>query len=163
MCMTKRSCVTMQEGDIVYTKDRMERVTICMETTMVLCMKMLSVAICTKTARTEAWKKRSGMLCLNMPMMMLHTGIRKRSCIIRHRITHSEILNVSCGVPQGSILECISIFVADDTNLLCCDRDLNALVWMINGGLEQLQTWFSVNRLSLNVSKTNDMILVIAE
>ena len=57
----------------------------------------------------------------------------------------------------------ISIFVADDTNILCCNRDLNALVWMINGGLEQLQTWFSVNRLSLNVSKTNDMILVIAE
>ena len=29
---------------------------------------------------------------------------------------------------------------------------------MINGGLEQLQTWFSVNRLSLNISKTNYMI-----
>ena len=30
---------------------------------------------------------------------------------------------------------------------------------MINGGLEQLQTWFSVNRLSLNISKTNYMIV----
>ena len=29
---------------------------------------------------------------------------------------------------------------------------------MINGGLEQLQTWFSVNRLCLNISKTNYMI-----
>ena len=29
---------------------------------------------------------------------------------------------------------------------------------MINGGLEQLQIWFSVNRLSLNISKTNYMI-----
>ena len=29
---------------------------------------------------------------------------------------------------------------------------------MINGGLEQLRTWFSVNRLSVNVSKTNYMI-----
>ena len=28
---------------------------------------------------------------------------------------------------------------------------------MIYGGLEQLQTWFSVNRLSLNISKTNYM------
>ena len=45
-----------------------------------------------------------------------------------------------------------------DTNILCCDRDLNELVRMINGGLEQLQTWFSVNRLSLNISKTNYMI-----
>ena len=92
---------------------------------------------------------------------------------------HSEILNVSCGVPQGSILE-PTLFImyindickvsqvfkyilfADDTNLLCCDRDLNELVRMIHGGLEQLQTWFSVNRLSLkkrlNISKTNYMI-----
>ena len=29
---------------------------------------------------------------------------------------------------------------------------------MINGGLEQLQTWFSVHRFSLNISKTNYMI-----
>ena len=50
------------------------------------------------------------------------------------------------------------ILFADDTNLLCCDRDLDKLVRMINGGLEQLQTWFSVNRLSLNISKTNYMI-----
>ena len=35
---------------------------------------------------------------------------------------------------------------------------LNELVRVINGGLEQLQTWFSVNRLSLNISKTNYMI-----
>ena len=51
------------------------------------------------------------------------------------------------------------ILFADDTNLLCCDGDLNELVRVINGGLEQLQTWFSVNRLSLNISKTNYIIL----
>ena len=50
------------------------------------------------------------------------------------------------------------ILFTDDTNLLCYDRDLNKLVRMINGGLEQLQTWFSVNILSLNISKTNYMI-----
>ena len=50
------------------------------------------------------------------------------------------------------------ILSADDTILLCCDRDLNELVRVINDGLEQLQTWFSVNRLSLNLSKTNYMI-----
>jgi len=51
-----------------------------------------------------------------------------------------------------------NILFADDTNLLCCDRDLNELVRMINGGLEQLQMWFSDNKLSLNISKTNYMI-----
>ena len=50
------------------------------------------------------------------------------------------------------------ILFADDTNLLCCDKYINKLIRMINGGLEQLQTWFSVNRLSLNISKTNYMI-----
>ena len=50
------------------------------------------------------------------------------------------------------------ILFADDTNPLCCDRDLNELVRVINDGLEQLQTWLSVNRWSLNISKTNDMI-----
>ena len=50
------------------------------------------------------------------------------------------------------------ILFADDTNLLYCDRNLNELVRIINGGLEQLQTWFSVNRLSLNISEINYMI-----
>ena len=67
----------------------------------------------------------------------------------------SEILNVSCGVTQGSILGptlftmyindiCkvslvfMYILFADDTNRLCCDRDLKELVWMITGGLEQV-------------------------
>ena len=49
------------------------------------------------------------------------------------------------------------ILFADDTTLLCCHSDLNELVRMINAGLDQLQVWFSVNRLSLNVRKTNYM------
>ena len=49
------------------------------------------------------------------------------------------------------------ILFADDTNLLCCHSDLNELVRMTNAGLDQLQVWFSVNRLSLNVTKTNYM------
>ena len=50
------------------------------------------------------------------------------------------------------------ILFADDTNLLCCDRDLNELARVINDGLEQLQTCFFVNRLSINISKTNYMV-----
>ena len=50
------------------------------------------------------------------------------------------------------------ILFADDTNLLCCDRDLNELIRVINDGLEQLQTWFFVNRLIIIISKTNYLI-----
>ena len=37
------------------------------------------------------------------------------------------------------------IFFADGTNLLCYDRNVIELVCV---GLEKLQTWFSVNRLT---------------
>jgi len=51
------------------------------------------------------------------------------------------------------------ILFADYTNLLCCERDLSELVRMINVGLENFADVVSVNRLYLNVSKTNYMIL----
>ena len=102
----------------------------------------------------------------------IQSYLENRQQFVSFNNCHSEILNVSCGVPQGSILGptlfimyindiCIVsqvfkyILFAVDTNLLCCDRDLNELVRMINDGLEQLQTWFSVNRWYLNISKTN--------
>ena len=105
----------------------------------------------------------------------IQSYLENRKQFVSFNSCHSEILNVTCGVPQGSILgpklfimyindicKVSQVFkyilFADDTNLLCCDRDLDKLVRMINGGLEQLQTWFSVNRLSLNISKTNYMI-----
>ena len=107
----------------------------------------------------------------------IQSYLENRKQFVSFNNCHSEILNVSCGVPQGSIFEpklfiiYISdickvsqvfkyILFADDTNLLCCDRDLNELVRVINGGLGQLQTWFFINRLSLNISKTNYMIFV---
>ena len=100
--------------------------------------------------------------------------LENRKQFVNFNNCDSEILNVSCGVLQGSILgpklfimyindickvSKVSKFIlfADDTNLLCCHSDLNELVQMINAGLDQLQLWFSVNRLSLNVTKTNYM------
>ena len=105
----------------------------------------------------------------------IQSYLENRKQFVSFNKCHSEILNVSCGVPQGSIsapplfIIYISdickvsqvfkyILFADDPSLLCCDRDLNELVRMINDGLEQLQTWFSVNRLSLNISTNNYMI-----
>ena len=89
----------------------------------------------------------------------IQSYLENRKQFVSFNNCHSEILNVSCGVPQGSILGpplfimyindiCkVSrvfkyILFADDTNVLCCDRDLNELVRMINAGLEQLHTWF---------------------
>ena len=89
--------------------------------------------------------------------------------------TKSEFLNVICGVPQGSILgpKLFIIFIndicniskiiqfilfADDTNIFCSDDDLTKLETKINQELSKLNDWFAINKLSLNVSKTNYMI-----
>ena len=72
----------------------------------------------------------------------------------------SDLLQVKCGVPQGSVLgpllfilyindicniskvfDCI--LFADDTNLFCSDNDINDLCGIINAELDKLNTWFS--------------------
>ena len=42
--------------------------------------------------------------------------------------------------------------------MFCCDNDINELVRLTKDELNKPHTWFAVNQLSLNVSKTNYMI-----
>ena len=86
-------------------------------------------------------------------------------------------MNVSCGVPQGSILgpalfiqyvndmcnvstTLKSILFADDTNILHTGDDLKEVCETMSHELDifKLNRWFRANKLSLNVSKTNFMI-----
>ena len=50
------------------------------------------------------------------------------------------------------------ILFADDTNLFCSDVNLVNLIIAVNNELEKLCIWFAMNKLSLNVTKTNYMI-----
>lgn len=89
--------------------------------------------------------------------------------------SNSDCLDVKCGVPQGSILgpalfilyvndmcnvskSLKSILFADDTNLFYAGKDLDEVCKIVSRELNILHIWFQVNKLSLNVAKTNFMI-----
>ena len=50
------------------------------------------------------------------------------------------------------------IIFADDTNLFCTSKDIVSLSVTICNELMKLAKWFALNKLSLNISKTNYMI-----
>ena len=63
----------------------------------------------------------------------------------------NDINNVS------NLLSCIQF--ADDTTLFTTGPNLTDLVCTINTELNHINAWINLNKLSLNVSKTNYMIL----
>ena len=50
------------------------------------------------------------------------------------------------------------ILFADDTNVFYSDHDINNLCTTMSNELDKLPVWFTVNRLPLNISKTNYII-----
>ena len=100
--------------------------------------------------------------------------LENRSQFVPYNNCDSEVLMVCCGVPQGSILgpKLFIMYIndifnasklfkfilfADDTNMFYCNNDINELLRQTNAQLDKLNVWFSVNRLSLNITKTNSM------
>ena len=47
------------------------------------------------------------------------------------------------------------ILFADDTSIVYSIRNIVDIVCTVNNELEKLDIWFRVNKLSLNVNKTN--------
>jgi len=110
-----------------------------------------------------------------LPLNWFKSYLDNRKQYIHISKTDSEPMNISHGVPQGSILgpllfiiyvndlptnckNCTTLLFADDTNLLFVSKDLPTLIPVINSSLSNISKWFSSNKLSLNVNKTNYVI-----
>ena len=85
----------------------------------------------------------------------------------------SETLEITCGVPQGSVLgpllfllyinDLPSIsrkltFFADDTNIYYESSDVVDIQKTVNKGARKVRKWLEANRLALNIEKTNFVI-----
>lgn len=120
-------------------------------------------------------------------MKLEHYGVRgsylqwfesyltNRKQFVYYNGVSSETKTITCGVPQGSVLgpllfllyindlpnisDKLRFFLfADDTNIYYESKDLVELENTINIELKKLCLWLNLNRLALNVGKTNFVI-----
>ena len=110
------------------------------------------------------------------PLNWFRSYLSDRKQFVHYQNSNSGQQNMSCGVPQGSVLgpllfiiytndlpACLdntkSILFADDTTIYMSNKNIDHLYQLVNADLNRLNDWFKANKLSLNVGKTNFMLI----
>lgn len=113
---------------------------------------------------------------INMVFTILSTNglkiVSNRRQFVCVKGCYSNKASLLCGVPQWSILGPLlfliyindlsnvsnilsPIIFADDTTLVLFHPNFNSLIKDVNAGLTAYTTWFRLNKLSLNIKKSN--------
>ena len=101
--------------------------------------------------------------------------LENRSQYVEFNGMRSVLQNVTCGVPQGSILgpKLFLLYIndicnvsnmldfilfSDDTNDFHKNENIDMMCKIVSVELDKLTIWFALSKLALNISKTNYMI-----
>ena len=110
------------------------------------------------------------------PLKWFESYLTSRKQYVKINKSKSTINDIACGVPQDSVLGPLlfilytndlpnslehthAILFADDTTIYLNSNNINSLYENVNKDLNSLYEWFNTNKLSLNISKTNYMLI----
>ena len=105
-----------------------------------------------------------------MFIIFFSSYLSNRKQFVRVNDVNSNLDDITCGVPQGSVLgpllfllyindlanccpEVLFRIFADDTGIFFHSNDLSTLISMAKKTIQEICKWFASNKLTLNVSK----------
>ena len=115
-----------------------------------------------------------GVTSCALALIQSYLSDRTQKCQLADKMSSER--NVKCGIPQGSILgpffflvyindlpECLnqatSRLFADDSNLTVAGETIEEVQLAMNNDLARIKEWLLANKLSLNVAKTEFMLI----